>query len=194
MSRTDIINAIITKLNAKKYLEIGVCRGLNFENVNCKYKLGVDPSPESKALIIETSDEFFTRNKIKFDVIFIDGLHTKEQVKKDIINSLSFLNEGGIIICHDMNPEEEIWQIEEYTPGELWTGPCWKTFVELRMFRSDLEMFVVNTDFGCAIIRKGKQATLKVEGELTYSLLEANRKTLLNLISVEEFNYWLENI
>ena len=33
-----------------------------------------------------TSDSFFNQNKIIFDLIFIDGLHTAEQGFKDLIN------------------------------------------------------------------------------------------------------------
>ena len=57
-----------------------------------------------------TSDEFFEQNTEVFDVIFIDGLHLSEQVYRDITNSLSCLSENGYIICHDMNPMEEIIQ------------------------------------------------------------------------------------
>ena len=38
-----------------------------------------------------------------FDIIFVDGLHEKQQVKKDILNSIKFLKDGGTIICHDVN-------------------------------------------------------------------------------------------
>jgi hypothetical protein len=52
-----------------------------------------------------TSDEaanFATENKIeKIDFVYIDGLHTFEQVKKDIENFLPFLNKPKIIGGHD---------------------------------------------------------------------------------------------
>ena len=35
-----------------------------------------------------TSDTFFKNNKDKFDVIFLDGLHTYEQTIKDINNAI----------------------------------------------------------------------------------------------------------
>jgi predicted O-methyltransferase YrrM len=48
------------------------------------------------------SDEFFLKNKEKFDAIFIDGDHSFDQVKKDSENSLKALKEGGILIWHDV--------------------------------------------------------------------------------------------
>ena len=47
------------------------------------------------------SDEFFNNNKIKFDVIYIDGYHKGYQVLKDFKNSWQTLNTGGILIFDD---------------------------------------------------------------------------------------------
>lgn len=192
MTKADIINILGAKINAQNYLEIGVQHGENFNKINCKYKLGVDPNVNSKALILQTSDVFFTFNKVKFDLILIDGLHTEAQVARDIRNSLKFLNEHGWIICHDMNPTEEIQQTETYNGGQ-WTGTCWKAFVELRKTRDDLFMAVVDTDFGCGLITRGKQELIKIEEPLTYQLLESERKELLNLISIDQFNDLMTN-
>jgi hypothetical protein len=186
MTRTDIINRIAAKIGAESYLEIGVRDGENFKMINCDYKLGVDPDPNSKALILQTSDFFFAFNKAKFDLVLVDGMHTEKQVARDIQNSIKILNDGGWIICHDMNPTEELQQTEQYYGG-AWSGTCWRAFVELRRTRSDLYMAVVDTDYGCGIITRGKQELLKVDEPLTYQLLERRRRELLNLISVQEF-------
>ena len=49
------------------------------------------------------SDEAFMQNKIKFDLIYIDGNHLYNFVLKDILNSINFLNPDGIIVCDDFN-------------------------------------------------------------------------------------------
>lgn len=52
------------------------------------------------------SDSFAWLNNNKdrrFDVIFIDGDHSYEGVKRDYINSLPLLNSGGYIIFHDIS-------------------------------------------------------------------------------------------
>ncbi|NBU81772.1 MAG: class I SAM-dependent methyltransferase, partial [Flavobacteriaceae bacterium] len=189
MFRSDIIGKLIEKINAKKYLEIGVSNGINFASIECNYKVGVDPALDSPATIHLTSDDFFAQNQEKFDVIFIDGLHHSDQVYRDIINSLNVLSEGGYIICHDMNPWDEHVQNIPYDPSvhTFWTGDCWKAFVQLRRERQDLSMYVVDTDCGCGVIQKGSQNVLLGNEELTWENLDKNRKEWLNLISVENF-------
>ena len=188
MTRTEIIQSLIDKVGAKKYLEIGMGPGKNFAGITCDHKVCVDPTPTVPVTFSLTSDAFFKQNKDTYDVIFIDGLHWSEQVYKDIVNSLNVLNDGGYIICHDMNPHSEF--IQRYPQPKVeseWTGDCWKAWVQLRMERDNLSMCVVDTDYGCGVITKGKQETLNIVDDLTWDLLDGNRKGLLNLITVGEF-------
>ena len=188
MTRTDIIQFLVNKIGAKDYLEIGMGAGLNFKTINCENKTSVDPTPTVSVTHSITSDDFFKQNDKSFDIIFIDGLHWSEQVYKDIINSLNILNEDGYIICHDMNPHTEFMQRYPQPKAECeWTGDCWKAWVKLKTEYDDLEMNVVDTDYGCGIISKGIQKLIKHDYELTWESLEKNRKELLNLISIEEF-------
>ena len=52
-------------------------------------------------LVKDTSDNFFLNNDKKFNVIYIDGSHFHENVKKDFINSMNCLEKNGILICDD---------------------------------------------------------------------------------------------
>ena len=188
MRRTEIIQMFINKINAKKYLEIGMGCGTNHNNIVCDYKISVDPVPTVPVTFPITSDDFFNQNTEKFDVIFIDGLHWSEHVYKDINNSLSILSENGVIICHDINPPDEDHQVcPQPVTQANWTGDCWKAWVKLKSERTDLYMFVIDTDYGCGVIIKGKQELIKVDGELNWELLDNKRKELLNLISTEDF-------
>lgn len=188
MNRTEIIQFLIDKIGAKKYLEIGMGPGLNFNTIKCDYKISVDPNPTVPVTHSITSDEFFNQNNETFDVIFIDGLHWSEQVYKDIVNSLNVLNNNGYIICHDINPHSEFIQRYPQAIRESeWTGDCWKAWVRLKSERSDLNMAVIDTDYGCGVITKGKQKLITVNEELTWDLLDNNRKELLNLITTEDF-------
>jgi SAM-dependent methyltransferase len=186
MNRTDIIQLLIDKINAKSYLEIGVSGGENFQEIKCEKKVGVDPEPTSPATIFLPSDDFFKQNEETFDVIFVDGLHHADQVYRDITNSLKVLNEGGYIICHDMNPEKEEHQIIPFQGG-TWNGDCWKAFVQLRQEQNDLEMYTINTDYGCGVIKRGRQDLLETNVELNFQNFNKNRREWLNLIEVTDF-------
>ena len=48
-----------------------------------------------------TSNEFFKKNHKNFDLIFIDGDHSCDQVKIDLINSWNILNNGGFLVLDD---------------------------------------------------------------------------------------------
>ena len=52
-------------------------------------------------IIRDTSNNFFKVNNIKFDLIYIDGNHLYDFVKKDISNSLKFLKKNGVIVLDD---------------------------------------------------------------------------------------------
>jgi hypothetical protein len=180
ISRTDIINHFVQKKGFATYLEIGVQRGQNFRGVTCEKKVGVDPNTDSAATVNLTSDAFFETNTENFDIIFVDGLHTAIQVFKDLTNALSCLKDGGILVCHDMNPRDKKAQ-KVPRSQDFWNGDCWVAWVWLRATRPDLEMVVLDTDCGCGVIRKGAQIPLEIDSNITYENLAANREKWLNL-------------
>ena len=51
----------------------------------------------------KTSDNFFNKNQNMFDLIYIDGNHLFDFVKRDITNSLKFIKQDGIIVLDDYN-------------------------------------------------------------------------------------------
>src|SRR5262245_5024194 len=123
VSRWHVLQAVIARLRARTYLEIGVDQGDNLVRVCAPIKIGVDPAAPSPVVQSEvqrgaatyfqmTSDEFF-RNPPRMlqvdgiDVAFIDGLHTYAQVLADSENCLNYLNPGGVILLHDCNPPTE---------------------------------------------------------------------------------------
>jgi hypothetical protein len=195
MTRSDIINTLIQKNNYKSYLEIGVNTpaqpGYNWINIKADVKHGVDPEVDTTYRM--TSDEFFERHiSQSYDFIFVEGLHMFDQCYRDIVNSLKHLKENGTIMVHDSNPLSEITQRPERA-SDVWHGDVWKAIVKLRLNNENVEIYTIDTDEGCSIIKKGHQKTLKLkenfkeEDMYHYEVLDANRKILLNLITVEEF-------
>ena len=186
--RSDIINRLIARFGYRSYLEIGVHdRSLSFNRINCEDITGVDPDPRAKADFVMPSDEFFAMNTRRFDIVFVDGLHHSEQVYRDVVNALQVLNDNGTIVCHDLNPADEEEQLRTSVADGPWTGDCWKAWVQLRTERDDLEMFVVDADFGCGVIRRGSQPKLRVEGEIEWRNFRRHKRAWLNLITVDEF-------
>jgi hypothetical protein len=50
-----------------------------------------------------TSDQAFPllEHTVKYDFVFIDGLHTYDQIKRDMENFSQIIRTGGMIACHD---------------------------------------------------------------------------------------------
>ena len=149
-TRFQIVKYIIEKKNYKKYLEIGCFDDELFNQVNCQQKVGVDPV--SGGTIRETSNQFFKKNNENFDCIFIDGLHEYNQVKKDIENSLKFLNEGGTILLHDCMPDNYYAQAIPRCQWD-WNGDVWKAIVECRNSK-DIDVYTCYADHGIGVILK----------------------------------------
>jgi hypothetical protein len=105
----NIINTTAKVINARTYLEIGVCTGSNINNVRIGAKTGVDVNDirgikEGIEMIKSSSDDFFRTNERKFDLIFIDGDHSQEQSMKDFENALKCVSNKGLILLHDVYP------------------------------------------------------------------------------------------
>jgi hypothetical protein len=194
IKRYDIINYLIEKYKLVNYLEIGVFQGENIRKIKAPHKDGVDPGNEgyvvSEVNYPMTSDDFFELIKdhedIKYDIIFIDGLHHADQVEKDIKNSLKHLVLNGFIVMHDCNPVSYETQI---VPRETiaWTGNVWKAFVEFKMNNPTYECCVIDTDFGVGIIKNIGTDCKIIDRIDDWNYFDTNRKELLNLISWEEF-------
>ena len=103
--------------NLNNYLEIGVHRGVTFNQLDFEYKVAVDPKfafeyqsvASDKVIFHEmTSDNFFIGNnkKILFDVIFLDGLHEYKQTYRDFINALQSSHDKTIFIIDDVYPND----------------------------------------------------------------------------------------
>ena len=73
----------------------------NIQIRNFFFNLSKSAYPEKVQYLGLTSDKFFEVNKKKYNFIYIDGMHTKEQIPKDIINSWDSLLIDGIIWMDD---------------------------------------------------------------------------------------------
>ena len=109
MLRYEAIQKVVDKTNAVHYLEVGTQTARTLATVEVDHKVGVDPDPlaEKRAELMckklgnqktmkfhcQPSDDFFEETKEPlfdggYDVIFIDGMHEREQWKRDIKNAM----------------------------------------------------------------------------------------------------------
>lgn len=206
--RHEVINFLSSKINAQNYLEIGVRNpDDNFNLINIKNKYSVDPGFEFELNPVDfkmTSDEFFLQlkenrlsilNDIKFDIIFIDGLHLAYQVEKDILNSVQFLSENGFIVMHDCNPPTEYHARETYnfvnSPADgFWNGTTWKAFVKAR---TTYYSCCIDSDWGVGILSKKNWPCFNILPNnenifFDFNIFKNKRAEQLNLLSFDKFS------
>jgi hypothetical protein len=214
MNRVQVVQGWLNRFPQGTYLEIGVQFGLSFAPARTRRKIAVDPRirmPRFARRIAArraaethyfetTSDCFFAEQAgllgaSGIDVALIDGLHTHEQTVVDVENTLRWLTPGGLIVMHDCNPQSAAQacpaaSYEQFRKRHwgswFWCGDVWKTILYLRACRKDLEVLVLDCDFGVGIVRRGQpHTTLDLSAEairgLTYDDLARDRQRLLNL-------------
>jgi hypothetical protein len=148
--RATVVKRLVSLRESPAYLEIGCAENLLFDQVKADRKVGVDPARGGTHRM--TSDAFFAANEERFDVVFIDGLHHYEQVRRDVVNALAVVPAGGWIALHDLYPRD--W-VEEHAPQiatSRWTGDPWKVAFELAV-TPGVNFRLVAIDHGVGIVR-----------------------------------------
>lgn len=181
-NRIAVVNLLISKKQDPAYLEIGCASNDLFDSIPVLNKVGVDPS--TGGTIRMTSDDFFKQNNDHFDIIFIDGLHTYQQVRNDVINAIKFLNKGGWIALHDMLPRD--WT-EHHVPAVSptvsnkypWTGDVWKVAFELSKTEG-IDFRIIMVDYGVGVFRVANENVIL--------------KDMVAELFDKEFSYFYDNI
>lgn len=128
---TELMQIIIDN-KYKSVLEIGAySNGCTYAFANiCKKVVSIDLVHRSTErfnnVTYITGNSHEVRNDIsgKFDVIFIDGDHTYDGVKKDFELYSDLINKGGIICFHD------IWDTEEHHRQGCYVDKFWNEIKE----------------------------------------------------------------
>jgi len=151
------INALAGINSASKYLEVGVWRGATFTQVNVPYKVAVDRRfqfdfhgyANDHTIFHEVVSDYFFTNLAsqhgKFDLIFLDGLHTFEQTFRDFCVSLKFSHANTLWLIDDTvpssllaaNPNDQVterirrlFHIKDYR----WMGDVYKVIFAIHDF------------------------------------------------------------
>jgi hypothetical protein len=155
MNTVEVLKAISVN-NPQSYLEIGVHLGATFNNVVYAEKVGVDPeflfdidsyAAQHTRFYNMTSDRFWSAmpEKGKFDLIFLDGLHTFEQTYRDFCASIAMSHEKTIWLIDDVMPTNFISSLRNYrqvarirklfqTRGTSWMGDVFKVIFAIHDF------------------------------------------------------------
>ena len=163
------LNKLAALLPAARYLEVGVWYGYTLENVRIPERWGVDPAPlfdlgrlpRGNLVFPGSSDEFFEKldATLRFDLVFLDGLHTWQQTYVDLINSLRHLSDAGAILIDDVIPSDKYSAIpdqeramrERRSAGILdsrWHGDVFKVLFVVRDHVPGLRWCVIDEQQG----------------------------------------------
>jgi hypothetical protein len=185
LERGDVVSYLLKMNGGTRYLEVGVADGVTYNRIVAPFKHGIDPrTPHGTHMM--TSDQYFEQaGDLLFDCIFIDGLHTQEQVSLDIENGLRHLSPKGYLVMHDMLPPD----LEHERPDRC--GTCWRAVAERRCTDPHYVHVTLDIDYGVGVARRDTAVQLPLwerpEGGWSYDYLMKRRDELMNVISEERF-------
>ena len=196
------LNRLTSKMPAAStYLEVGVQHGTTLEQVQVPFKWGVDPYPrfqshrlpEGYRFFRGTSDHFFGSlpSNVRFDLVFLDGLHTWSQTYRDLIHVSRHCHDLSVVLIDDVLPSDEFSALpseeealrRRHATGRMtweWHGDVYKTLVAIDRLHPELDFHVIQ-DFqgnsqavvwwrsGKSAIRPGLDAQLLEIDEIQYS-------------------------
>lgn len=216
MNTAQRLHHLSRYLPIKSYLEIGVSKGNTFLHVPFQRKVAVDPKFLFKARNNAhetyheiTSDAYFAQlgDDVRFDCVFIDGLHHWEQALRDFDNALQHTHRKSVIIIDDVYPCDEfsILRSQEKAvamrllkaPGvrhaRAWHGDVFKAAFMIAYFYPDISFATIDSGYGNPQMLCWRKDREKMPTGLTAEHIERldyagflRHKEALNLRSEEE--------
>jgi SAM-dependent methyltransferase len=186
LKRSDVLNSILSLFDKPRYLEIGVHDGGTFFAVKADAKVAVDPQflfdvdgaklkhPSAQFHSVE-SDAYFggvIAADERFDVIYLDGLHTVEQTLRDFCNAIEFLKEGGVIVIDDVVPNSYHASLpdravtrqvrDKLYPGDKddsWMGDVYRLLFFIQTFFQQYRYATVIENHGQLVVWKDRRGS-----------------------------------
>jgi capsular polysaccharide biosynthesis protein len=208
LTRAEVVQSFLDLYEQPAYLEIGVNEGATFNHVVAKIKTAVDPNFQCDAtnktengqriqFFELMSDEYFgaaAEEHQKFDVIYLDGLHTFEQTLRDLLNSIGRLNPQGVIVIDDVIPNSyhaslpdlRFFQLVLQETGSKdmsWMGDVYKLVFFIQSYFQQFSYATVKENHGQLVLWRhrrpaSKLVDRKIEqiGRLEYCEMIAQRE------------------
>jgi hypothetical protein len=194
VGRAQVMRRLVAHYDQPRYLEIGVCEGRTFDRVPAAVKVAVDPEFRFDHTAAErrvpgttyhqvTSDEYFGNivdPDARFDVIYLDGLHTVEQTLRDLLNALPHLQPQGVLVIDDVRPPSALAAIRDrqeffevrHAAGrddeKAWMGDVYRLVWFIDTFCQQLSHRVIDNNHGQAVVwrHRREQVTDRLLGEV----------------------------
>jgi predicted O-methyltransferase YrrM len=95
---TNFLNSNVTCVDL--WQDVEEYKGKDFNIIEKNFDLNLKGLSNINK-IKSTSDDFFIKNTIMYDFIYIDGNHKFDYVLRDCENAWRFLNDDGFLVCDD---------------------------------------------------------------------------------------------
>ncbi|SDC06877.1 Methyltransferase domain-containing protein [Sphingomonas sp. YR710] len=200
MSRVSVIQSLVDCFDRPNYLEVGVEDGFTFHTIKAARKIAVDPvfrfemptTPITDSLEYHQipSDDYFGARKAtdpKFDVIFLDGLHTFEQILRDTLNAVESLAPNGVIVIDDVWPTsyaaslpstDDMLRVREASPdgSVAWMGDVYRVVMFIDTFLQPFRFACTDKDPWQMVMWRGPRPAVEQRqvsdiAELSYAEL-----------------------
>jgi len=191
MKRSEVLQPILELFEAPSYLEIGVNTGDTFFALRAARKVAVDPhflfdleearrrEPHSSFFDV-ASDEYFGElidPAEKFDVVYLDGLHTFEQTLRDFCNATQFLRVGGIIVVDDVVPNSHAASLPDEAlavrlkrelndADQSWMGDVYRLVYFIDTFFQQYDFATVIENHGQLVVWRRQRSAAEVTPRL----------------------------
>ena len=193
ISVADIVNELLAASGGRHFAELGTyAPSPYFDAVAAGTKVSI----ASRTQTDEGGEVDFLSTDPPgdgYDVIVVDLWDEPEHALDVMERCLPKLSGDGAVGVHHSNPPSGWHQRppQEYTPGSEWTGQVWRAVVEFRFRHPQCEVFTVDTDWGCTVIRPSRRARhrpcAEPVGALGWTTFLDRRNELLNVVSVAWF-------
>ncbi len=181
-TRAGVVQAFLNMFEAPTYLEIGVNEGETFHALRAARKVAVDPGFAFPAEAREpgpgteyhevSSDAYFDlagRRGVRFDVVYLDGLHTFDHTLRDLLNAVLLLKDRGVIVVDDVIPNsfdaslpdlDQVFALRRQAQGAdvnwamdgSWMGDVYKIPFFVDAFMQQLSYATVQENHGQTVI------------------------------------------
>lgn len=187
--RPRVVNRLLSLYDEPRYLEVGVCSGGTFRKARAATKVAVDPlfqfdpsAPEFAVGGAEyhevTSDDYFgtvVDPDRRFDVVYLDGLHTVEQTLRDLTNALHHLQPQGVILIDDVRPPTYLAAIPDRqrffdvrtrlgVRDQDWMGDVFRLVLTVETFFQQLSFATIADNHGQAVIWRKRRPSVPDRG------------------------------